>query len=747
MNRDFSALCIAANGGDSHAQCRYALRLGSGDGIAKDLVLAAHFYKLSADQGNSDAQCHYGVCLRKGKGVAEDRALAVHYFKLSADQGNSAAQSCYGWCLAHGDGVAMDKALAVHYYKLSAYQGNSNGQGEYGWCLAKGEGVAVDKVLAAHFFKLAADQGNSAAQYNCGWCLTKGEGVAVDKALAANYFKLSADQGDAGGQCDYGLCLANGEGVAVDKVLAANYFKLSADQGNSNAQCHYGLYLANGEGVAVDRALAAHYFKLSADQGNSNAQCHYGLCLANGEGVAVDRALVANYFKLSADQGNSNAQCHYGWCLENGEGVAMDKALALDHYRLSADQGLEAGIFHCARLLAAGEDRALAADYAKRWAACVDGAPATPEALALRAACALPTSDFAFVINGTVTETSAAAAAALSPAVALQLSVDPCARTFAIDDPRICGRLLPAFARLLAGGRLSRPSLLGSLARPLGHPALEGMLLPRSSADSISLLSVDALDALLSEAAIALDGEDSLLSALLDLGPEYLPLLRHVQWGFVSDEALARALEVHAAAGPSESLWLEIRRFGRQRSFDSAIVSELPAVLAQLGGRHFALLWRGSRDGFGARDFHARCDGHANTVTLIRDTRGNIFGGFTPLLWDPRKQSADLETSADHSGGSFLFTLKNPHGVPPRKFRLTAKHGLRAIAKSSAWGPNFCDIGVSGGCNANARSFANSFGHAYTNDTGQGGKSFFAGAAHFTVQEVEVFEVRRDGPA
>jgi hypothetical protein len=38
-----------------------------------------------------------------------------------------------------------------------------------------------------------------------------------------------------------------------------------------------------------------------------------------------------------------------------------------------------------------------------------------------------------------------------------------------------------------------------------------------------------------------------------------------------------------------------------------------------------------------ARHFHGRCDGHAPTLTLIQDTEGNIFGGFTPVEWEPRK--------------------------------------------------------------------------------------------------------------
>jgi TPR repeat protein len=77
-------LRIAANEGDAHSQYRYAVRLRSGEGIARDLVLGADFDKLAADQRNSDAECTYGVCLDNGDGVAMDKALAVHDYRSVA---------------------------------------------------------------------------------------------------------------------------------------------------------------------------------------------------------------------------------------------------------------------------------------------------------------------------------------------------------------------------------------------------------------------------------------------------------------------------------------------------------------------------------------------------------------------------------------------------------------------------------------------------------------------------------------
>jgi hypothetical protein len=125
-----------------------------------------------------------------------------------------------------------------------------------------------------------------------------------------------------------------------------------------------------------------------------------------------------------------------------------------------------------------------------------------------------------------------------------------------------------------------------------------------------------------------------------------------------------------------------------------------PGLLAEFRGKRFTLLWRGTRDGFGAGDFHERCDGHANTLTFIEDTEGNIFGGFTPVEWETRERD-----KADPSLKSFLFTLKNPHNFPARKFALKAEKQDKAIFCGRAYGPYFFDLGVYDNFNAKTGSF------------------------------------------
>jgi hypothetical protein len=171
--------------------------------------------------------------------------------------------------------------------------------------------------------------------------------------------------------------------------------------------------------------------------------------------------------------------------------------------------------------------------------------------------------------------------------------------------------------------------------------------------------------------------------------------------------------------------------------FKSQIISELPKIFEEFEGKHFKILWRGSRHGFEAEEFHRRCDGHANTLTVILDTKGNIFGGFTPVEWESPEGWA---WKPDDSLKSFIFTLKNPHNIPARKFPIKAERKDLAIFCDSREGSCFNGIAIFDNCNARTtnRTYNGSF---YSNDAGMGADVFFTGSAKFQVKEIEIFEI------
>ena len=50
------------------------------------------------------------------------------------------------------------------------------------------------------------------------------------------------------------------------------------------------------------------------------------------------------------------------------------------------------------------------------------------------------------------------------------------------------------------------------------------------------------------------------------------------------------------------------------------------------------LLYRGSRDGFEANDFHKNCDNKGSTLSIVKSNKGNIFGLWTDISWSSKEK-------------------------------------------------------------------------------------------------------------
>jgi hypothetical protein len=369
---------------------------------------------------------------------------------------------------------------------------------------------------------------------------------------------------------------------------------------------------------------------------------------------------------------------------------------------------------------------------------------------------ALHEEGFTFLAENATFECSVGHAIALSPAVREQLSVDACAHTFSLRD----ATAVDSVRRLLSGDEVSVMRSRAGLGPQLHSPGLELALAQTGPLDlttlDLSMLSIEALDNILAGTSFSIASEDDLLERLLNLGDEYHPLLGRIGIRFLSCAGLTILAE-HFAFLP-EWVCSDILRWllhppppppppppRPPRGWNSAIVPVFPELFEDFKEKQFDLLWRGSRDGFGARDFHSRCDGHANTLTVILDTNGNIFGGFTPVEWESRVWDGKASTckkllKTDPSLKSFLFTLKNPDNVPARKFPLIATKKPVALGCHGNGGPDFCDIIIYSNCNTSTGNFT-SLGYRFTNDTGKHVPSFLTGSNTFQVEEIEIFEI------
>jgi hypothetical protein len=132
---------------------------------------------------------------------------------------------------------------------------------------------------------------------------------------------------------------------------------------------------------------------------------------------------------------------------------------------------------------------------------------------------------------------------------------------------------------------------------------------------------------------------------------------------------------------------------------------------------------------------------------VILDTNGNIFGGYTwktwySRIWNGESGDSDNRWEEDAFQTGFLFTLKNPHKVKARKFKLKRESKNHALLFCSTKGPCFGkDILISDNCNTGDVNRTH-LGVVYVNDAGIDGKTFLVGSEVFQVQEIEVFEFK-----
>ena len=185
----------------------------------------------------------------------------------------------------------------------------------------------------------------------------------------------------------------------------------------------------------------------------------------------------------------------------------------------------------------------------------------------------------------------------------------------------------------------------------------------------------------------------------------------------------------------------------KTKNVDSIILNEtergdefLNKLYEWTGYKEIELLYRGTRDGSSSNIFHNKCDNQGPNICLIKNDKGNIFGGYSSISWT-------ADGIYHTANGSFLFTLTNSYGTAPIKYPNTQNKEY-AVLHDSSNGPIFgsgVDLSVCNNYLNNNNSYSN-LGSAYPDVLGKG-KSIFTGDVNninnkIAIKELEVFKLK-----
>jgi hypothetical protein len=263
---------------------------------------------------------------------------------------------------------------------------------------------------------------------------------------------------------------------------------------------------------------------------------------------------------------------------------------------------------------------------------------------------------------------------------------------------------------------------------------------------------------------LQIESEDWLLNRIISLGSDYTTLLDYLRMEFLSDEGLCTFFDYYGYSDVSECVWesfvrrlrkqedakLRERRFSKPRpmltnQIDSTIISSIPSLFSDLNAGSYRLLYRGSRDGFNSAPLQGKVDGHGHTITLIETAKGFVFGAYVVCPWDSRKG-----WQGDDSLQTFLFTLKNPHNIGSRTFKMISGQKDYVLYSDGRVSPWLVWIGYGGAISISSPGEGSVIGHnsgfgtpssTFENDTGLSGPTVFTREDPFTLKELEIFEL------
>lgn len=145
----------------------------------------------------------------------------------------------------------------------------------------------------------------------------------------------------------------------------------------------------------------------------------------------------------------------------------------------------------------------------------------------------------------------------------------------------------------------------------------------------------------------------------------------------------------------------------------------------------FNLLYSNTSDSYDSSTFHYYCDGVSQTVTVILDTSGRKFGGYSTQSWG----QSSVGSSYSRAVGSFIFNLSKKS-----KHDLSDQLNYQAVQRNNSYGPWFGgdpDIRIASSCSSNTSSSCKKSTYNTGNDNVIGG----SGSTSFQVSYYEVYHV------
>lgn len=185
---------------DPIAQANLGTMYMYGDGVAKDMHVAAAWYQKAATSGLPhpaviNAMYQMAILNRGYGGHPQNMDQAIFWYKQAAAGGDVEAMNQLGILYYDGDGVQKDYSQSLEWFTKAAQKDHPEAQSFIGDLYRFGRGVNKDFSEAVRWYEKAATKHYPHALFMLGVLYGQGLGVNADRSKSINYYQQAALRG------------------------------------------------------------------------------------------------------------------------------------------------------------------------------------------------------------------------------------------------------------------------------------------------------------------------------------------------------------------------------------------------------------------------------------------------------------------------------------------------------------------------------------------------------------------------
>ena len=357
----FKWLIKAAEADEKNDGAQYMLGIlyFNGDGVEKDLVRSAQWYRKAAENGHESAQYELALCYLYGDGVEANTEEAIHWFKSGKALGDTRCEEKLAELTAEGSAAGLTVNDVDQWMRRSTVSAVDVAENQL---LVLIKSPSTTELSQAIFeLQASAEKGSETAQLLVGRCWELGMGVEKDLSCAYYWYKLAYDRGSDVAEQHAINCLRACFENNIFPEDAEAFLRSCANKRNTKAMISLAYYYRFYNSDGRDFAEALRFYRQAAESGDSEAQYLLGRFLVMKNLLKRERNLVIRWWDSSLEKGLDSATTEEF----DDEGHKNERAEAMRWLNASGEEGscealrLLSSMYHRGLLVLADQEKSV----------------------------------------------------------------------------------------------------------------------------------------------------------------------------------------------------------------------------------------------------------------------------------------------------------------------------------------------------------------------------------------------------